>query len=370
MSKLKVLAHDSRLDLACAACSSASDHRQRSAEGLWLYPVTLPSGGKSVLLKTLLSNDCANDCLYCPNRRDAEKRPCALHPEEVAAVFMEYARARKASGLFLPSAVTGDPDRTMERLNAAARIVRSRHGFPGYLHLKIIPGASDAAILDALSLATSVSLNIEVPNRSAFRKLSARKDYDRGILRPMKRISELTAPGGPHAGVKQTTQFVVGASDEKDAEIVRSLWGLYRRLRVKRVYFSAYQRGLGDLSLPGEKTPLRFPGDLLTREHRLYQVDFLLREYAWERDEIDYETSGNLPLDVDPKQRWADLHPEFFPVRLSSGGRRALLRVPGLGPVSVKRILQARRRGRIRSLREIGVRGKRSARVEKYVLFE
>jgi predicted DNA-binding helix-hairpin-helix protein len=337
---------------------------------MWLYPVTLPSGGKSVLLKTLMSNACVNDCLYCPTRNDRDIPHCSLAPEEVASVFMEYVRRKKAFGLFLSSTVVRTPDATMERLNAVARIVRERYGFPGYIHLKVIPGASDPAIEDALSLAHSVSLNIEVPNRKAFSRLSSRKEYDRDIIRPLKKISELTGPGAPFAKRKQTTQFVVGASDERDVEIVRTLHALYKRLRLHRVYYSAYQKGMGDPSIPGEKNAPADPGDLLTREHRLYQVDYLFRDYGWDLGDIPFGGKGDLSLSADPKQVWADRHPEFFPVRLRSSGRRALLRVPGLGPITVRRILRARREGGVRSLHAVGLRGKRGEKVKQYVVLD
>ena len=158
--KLRILADDSRYDLACACgTSGGEDHRTRGEDGLWVYPTSVPRGGKSVLLKTLMSNACRSDCRYCPLRRDNDVRRCALLPEEVAAAFMGYQRRGDVNGLFLSSGIIRSPDHTMDRLVATGRILRRKYGFRGYLHLKVIPGASDAAIEAALSVASTVSVS-------------------------------------------------------------------------------------------------------------------------------------------------------------------------------------------------------------------
>jgi predicted DNA-binding helix-hairpin-helix protein len=368
--KLRLLADASRHDLSCACGSrGGADHRRRGPGGVWLYPASVPRGGTSVMLKTLLSSACVNDCLYCPLRSDRDVPRCTLGPDEVAAAFMEYLRQRKVFGLFLTSGVLGSPDRTMDRMLAVAALLRRKHQFRGYLHLKIIPGASDAAIEEALGAASVVSLNVEVPKRSAFARLSSRKDYDRDIVRPIRLISRLTAPGGRYARVRQMTQFLVGASDETDRDIVQATYGLYKRLGLARVYFSAYQRGLGDPSLPGEQavTPAQ---DLLTREHRLYQVDWLIRKYGFAADEIPFAPDGSLPLQADPKELWARTHPERFPLDVNRAPREELLRVPGFGPTTVGRILCLRRGGgRVASLDALGLRGRQRDRAAGYVRF-
>jgi len=216
-----------------------------------LYPVTLADGGKSVMLKTLFSNVCVNDCAYCPFRAGQDVRRCTMDVDGLVRVFLDYYRAGTVFGLFLSSGVVGTPDATMERLTAVASVLRRREKFKGYIHLKIIPGASDAAIEGAVSLASTVSVNIEVPGRKHFEQLSRRKSYLDDIIRPMKRVSALTAKGERHHRTGQVTQFLVGASDETDREIVNYSWGLYRRLGLRRVYFSAYQRGLGESHIPG-----------------------------------------------------------------------------------------------------------------------
>ncbi|MCX6985958.1 MAG: radical SAM protein, partial [Lentisphaerae bacterium] len=153
IEKLKILSEDSQYDLACACGTRNDDRRHRGEDRKWLYPVALPSGGYSVMLKTLLSNACSNDCKYCPLRHDSNIRRCTLQPEEIAKVFMEYLESGRVFGLFLSSGVIDNPDFTMQSLNDTARVIRRKYGFRGYIHLKIIPGASDAAVEEAVSIA-------------------------------------------------------------------------------------------------------------------------------------------------------------------------------------------------------------------------
>jgi predicted DNA-binding helix-hairpin-helix protein len=370
IEKLNLLSEDSQYDLACACGTVRDEHRRRGSDGRWLYPLPLPQGGHSFLLKTLLSNACVNDCRYCPLRSGTNVRRCTLSPEEVAKIFMEYLRKKKIFGLFLSSGVIHDPDHTMDRITAVARILRHRYAYRGYIHLKVIPGASDAAVEDALSLASAVSLNVETPDRSRFKPLSRKKDYDYDILRPLKLISKLTGKGMRYGRVKCTTQFIVGASDETDAEIIQSTSALYHGLGLHRVYFSAYQKGLGHPDIPGEKRFLSNPRESFMREHRLYQVDFLLRKYGFNSGEIPLDSSGNLRLDKDPKELWAESHREFYPVRINTADKETLLKVPGLGPDTVRQILKVRREQRITGPEHLGVKGTRLARIRKYVLFE
>ena len=282
--------------------------------------------------------------------------------------FISYYNARRVSGLFLSSAVTGGPDATMERINRTALNLR-RMQFRGYIHLKIIPGASEAAIRQSLSLATAVSLNIETAGEDNFKHLSTTKDYLRDIIRPIQLISRLTAKGSRYAGVKQTTQFVVGASGETDKEIIGYSWRLYRELGLSRVYFSAYQRGAGSQELPGERSD-RTNSELLAREHRLYQTDWLIRKYGFRADEIPVDRDGNLSLGTDPKEMWAKSHPEFFPVNINRDDREKLLRVPGLGHVMVERILSLRNNGaRVGSIENLGRRNKLLTKAAQYLAF-
>jgi predicted DNA-binding helix-hairpin-helix protein len=367
--KLEILSADAQYDLACACGSSKDEHRRRSGEGRWIYPITLPNGGKSTLFKTLISNVCTNDCKYCPLREQMDVRRCSLGPEETARVFLDYYNRREVFGLFLSSAVCGSADATMDRLNKTARLLREKHKYRGYIHLKIIPGASDAAIEAAASLASAVSVNIETPGEKNLAKLSEKKRYIRDIIEPMKLISRLTGRGSRYERVKQTTQFIVGAAGETDAEIVKYMWGLYDRLKLQRVYFSAYQKGLGDESIAGEEGRQERPTDVFMREHRLYQVDFLLRRYSFAEPDIVFEEGGNLSLAIDPKEAWALRHPEAFPVDVNRASYFELLKVPGLGPVTVKRILQRRKAGRVRRVDDIGKVGVRLEKARKHLVF-
>ena len=368
VEKLDLLSRDSRYDLACACAPRKDEHRRRSEDGRWIYPVSLPGGGSTFLFKVLLSNKCVNNCRYCPLRADSAARRCDLTPEELARAFLSYYKAGMVSGLFLSSAVSKSPDDTMEGINRVALYLR-RAEFKGYIHLKIIPGASDAAIIQSVGLATAVSLNIETAGESNFRILSTTKDYTRDIIRPIKLISALTAKGSRHAGVTQTTQFVVGAANETDREILRYSWRLYKGLGLARVYFSAYQRGAGSPELPGERSGTA-DSDLLMREHRLYQADWLIRKYGFDAEEIPIDTAGNLSLAEDPKEICAGMHPEFYPVNINTDNPYRLLRVPGLGQVTVGRILQFRKNGaRIRSLGDLGRLNKTIRKAVAYVSF-
>ncbi len=366
--KLKILSADAQYDLACACGSNQDDRRHRSTDGRWIYPVTLPNGGKSVLFKTLLSNVCNNDCRYCPLREQQDLRRCSLTPEETVKSFLGYVQRKQVFGLFLSSSLIGTADATMQRLNDVAHILRRRHGFRGYIHLKVIPGASAGAIEQAVSLADAVSVNIETAGAANMAQLSAKKDYIRDIIEPIKLISQLTAKGNRYQRVKQTTQFIVGAAGESDAEIVKYMWGLYDRLHLHRVYFSAYQQGLGDEALAGEQT-VQDPVAVLTREHRLYQVDFLMRQYGFTQDDVPIGADGRLDLLQDPKQTWADQHPEFFPVSINRASRQDLLKVPGLGPTTVRWILKQRKSGPIGRIEEVGKVGVRLKKAKNYLSF-
>ena len=367
--KLQILSADAQYDLACACGSREEERRRRGATGKWIYPVTLPSGGKSTLFKTLISNSCTGDCKYCPLRDSMDVRRCTLSGDEIARVFLDYFDRGEVFGLFLSSAVCGSPDGAMERLNAAARILRNKHKYRGYIHLKIIPGASDAAIEEAVSLASGVSLNIETPGAEYMAKLSAKKHYIRDIIEPIKLISRLTAGGGKYSRVKQTTQFIVGAAGESDSEIVKYMGGLYDRLGLQRVYFSAYQKGLGHETLPGEQKQAESPTEMFTREHRLYQVDFLLRKYGFKDSDIVYENGGKLALATDPKEAWAKTHPEAFPVNVNHASKFDLLKVPGLGPITVNRIVARRNQRKLHGLDDIGKAGALLRKAANYITF-
>jgi predicted DNA-binding helix-hairpin-helix protein len=368
IEKLRILSQDSQYDLACACGSSKEDKRIRSQDGKWIYPVAMQDGRWTFLFKTLLSNVCVNDCKYCPLRANRDPRRCSLDPEEAARTFLDHYNAGKVTGLFLSSGLTGTPDNTMERINRTAAILR-RNDFRGYIHLKVMPGSSNAAIEQALSLANAVSLNIETAGEQNFKTLNTSKDYLTDVIGPIKLISKLTERGARYSRVSHTTQFIVGASNETDKDIVKYSWGLYKRLKLDRIYFSAYQRGAGEKDLPGESSACSNE-DILMREHRLYQSDWLMRKYNFKENEIPFDEKGNLYIDTDPKEAWAKLHPEFFPVNLNKASRDELLRVPGFGYITVDQIIEGRGNGgSINSTLRLGKPGKRLNKASKYITF-
>ena len=344
LSRLELLAQDAQYDLACA-CGTANsqDHRKKGKEGHWLYPVSVVGGGTGIMMKTLMTNMCTNDCGYCPLRSESNTPRTHIKPQEVAQFYMDIYRKKRLIGIFLSSGVLDTPDRSMQELIDTAFLLRKKYHYRGYIHTKIIPGASDAAIEQAIQLSSAVSLNIETPGSSYFEKLSRSKNYDNDIIRPIKLMSSLTQKGAQYSKVNTTTQFIVGASDEKDKDIISYMWGLYDRLHFGRIYFSGYQKGLGNPAIPGEQYKKDAPEALFMREHRLYQSDFLMRKYGFRQNDFIFSTDGTLDLSRDPKQVWADNHPEFFPVSFKKGDKEELLRVPGLGPILVQRILEHRK---------------------------
>ncbi len=367
--KLQILSRDSQYDLACACGSTKDSHRTRGTHGKWIYPITLPNGGKSVLFKTLISNVCTSDCKYCPLNKNSNVQRCTLNSDEIVNTFLDYYNNREVFGLFLSSGLLGTADATMDRLIAVAEILRKRHQYKGYIHLKILPGSSPAAIEKAVSLASAVSLNIETPGREFMSKLSSQKNFNRDIVEPMKLISELAK--APRRKVKQTTQFIVGAAGENDRQIVNYTAAMYDKIGLERVYFSAYQ----NLNAPHEPYPTphtptaAMPGqDGFIREHRLYQVDFLLRKYNFSQSDIIYDENGLLSKELDPKELWAQKHPEFFPVNVNTADRYELLRVPGLGPNTVNEILHKRKFAKISSIDDISY-GRRLLKASKYLDF-
>lgn len=360
--KLQLLSRDSQYDLACACGSTKDSHRTRGSQGKWIYPVTLPNGGKSVLFKTLISNVCSSDCKYCPLNRNADIQRCTLNSEEIANTFLDYYNRREVFGLFLSSGIIGTAEATMDRLITSCEILRKKHQYKGYIHLKILPGSSPAAIEKALSVATAVSLNIETPGKEFLSKLSEKKDFLKDIVEPIKLISKLIKEH--HRRIKQTTQFIVGAAGENDRQIVNYTSALYNKMDLDRVYFSAYQR------TNKENNPNLTDTDSFVREHRLYQVDFLFRRYGFQQDDIIYDKSGLLSTETDPKELWAKNHPEFFPVNVNTATKYKLLHVPGLGPSTVELILNKRKVAKIQTIDDIDtIAGKRMLKASRYLDF-
>lgn len=365
--KLKILGRSARFDL-CGDCDAKGTGRVRSEGDRWEYPELVPDGRNSIMLRALMSNRCENNCFYCENAARRDFQEASLSPDELAGHFAALFRQRKAWSLFVSSAVHVSTEHTMTRMAEALELIRFRYKLPAYIHAKILPGASDDVIRRVVRLATRVSVNLEVPNRDRMKKIGAPKNFDDDLYGRVRFISsllddpEVTGRRGRSRKKSQTTQFVVGASGETDRELIAMSSHLYGDLDLSRIYFSAFQ--------PPGRVDFGAPRAPLLREHRLYQADFLLRKYGFKGDEIPLVDEGSLALHEDPKTAWARLHPEFFPVEINTASRRSLLRVPGLGPVSVRKIVKARGLGKISSRVHVQELGIRSLPALKYLLLD
>jgi predicted DNA-binding helix-hairpin-helix protein len=357
--KLNLLGDNAKFDLSCAC--SADPPRRRGADGRWIYPAVLPNGKRVHTLKVLLDNSCHNDCAYCAQRAGRDTRRDRFTPEELARLFDQMHKAGLVRALFLSSGLGGNPVRTMDRMIAAVEIVRRRYAFRGFVHLKILPGVEFSQVERASQIAQRISINLEAPGEKRLAALSGSKHFQSDILQRMWWIARLVREKR-FLAKGHTTQFVVGASGESDREIGRAADRLYRDYHLTRAYYSKFS--------PVRDTPLEnHPPAPFMREHRLYQMDFLLRKYDFPFEEIPFESNGNLSLQVDPKTAWARGHPELFPLEINRAEREELLRVPGLGPLTVKRILQTRNQQKIRSLSDLKKLNPRAGAAAEYLLF-
>jgi predicted DNA-binding helix-hairpin-helix protein len=273
-----------------------------------------------------------------------------FEPEELARTFMDLERRGLVQGLFLSSGVRDDAERAQQRMIEAVDILRHRYAYRGYVHLKILPGVSDAAIEASMRLASRVSVNLEAPTVEHLQTIAPDKHLREELLRPLQRASELCAQGLARSGL--TTQFVVGGAGESDRHILQSSDWLYRHYGLRRAYYASFR--------PVPNTPLsEVPPCAPVRELRLYQADALLTDYGFEVQEMPFGNDGTLPTDLDPKLAHALAHPERYPLEVNTASPEELLRVPGLGPAGVERVLAARRERAVLSpgaLRRLGVR--------------
>ncbi len=360
-SKLAALGESAQYDL-CNACGSAA--RERDDLGRWIYPAALPDGRRVRVLKVLMTNVCDKNCYYCSVRASRDVPRTSFTPEELARAFDRLHRADLVDGIFLSSAVCAGANHTMDRMIACVELIRRQYQFDGYVHLKLLPGVSEAHIERALQLAHRVSVNLEAPNADRLGIIAPHKDFFEELARPMRIAKRLMdASGGRLAPAGQTTQFVVGAAGEPDQEILSTTARLYDELDLRRAYFSAFQPVRGTPLDGLEPTPA-------WREHRLYQADWLLRFYGFTFDDLVFDGTGNLPRQADPKMLYARAHPELFPVEVNRASREELLRVPGLGPRSVGRILSWRREGVLRELGDLRKAGAVADRAASFVLLE
>lgn len=318
------------------------------------------------LLKVLMTNYCVYDCKYCINRRSNDTRRTAFTPRELAELTIQFYRRNYIEGLFLSSGVLRDPDYTTLRMIETLRLLRREFAFNSYIHAKAIPGTSPELVQQLGYLADRLSVNIELPSQKGLAALAPDKSKA-AILAPMRLIEaqgrqnkeELVkyrhAPAFAPAG--QSTQLIVGATEDSDRHILHLTESLYDRYRLKRVFYSAYVPVVENPLLPDLHTK-----PPLLREHRLYQADWLLRFYGFRADELLDDQHPNFDPLLDPKCYWAITHPEQFPVEIMTADLGRLLRVPGIGPTGARRILSARRTGLLHfdDLKKMGIVLKRA----------
>lgn len=348
--KLEILSDAAKYDAACT--SSGTDRKNSygkvgSAVSCGICHSWSADGRCISLLKVLYTNYCEYDCAYCINRKSNDVKRAAFTPRELADLTINFYKRNYIEGLFLSSGIIKNPDYTMELMISALKILRFEYGFNGYIHSKVIPGCDSSLIKQIGLLADRLSVNIELPSEASLTKLAPQKTKTK-ILTPMNMIScenkqsakDLTvyrhaqkfAPSG------QSTQMIVGASGESDFQILRLTEGLYNKFSLKRVFFSAYVPLNSDRLLPAVDTK-----PPLLREHRLYQADWLLRYYKFKAEEILNEENPMFNQFLDPKCNWALNNMHLFPVEINSAPYEMLLRVPGIGVVSAKRIVSARK---------------------------
>ena len=325
-----------------------------------------PSGGTGTLLRVLQSSRCEYDCAYCPLRKSAGTPRAALAPEELASAFVDLWQRKRVDGLMLSSAVDGGPDPAMARMLDTLQILRTRHHYDGYVHLKVLPGAAPAAIAEAASLADRLSLNVEAPDGRYLQDLSTGKNWERDILRPLAHLRALDQEGAVRSGL--SSQLLVGlappgeapASDRALAEGSRAL---RRDFGLRRVHFGLFQ--------PSPDTPLAdAPAPDPRRRARLYQWEWLAGSYDFADHELDaaFDPTGHLPLGLDPKLAVSLAHPLERPVEVNTASYEELLRVPGIGPVSARRIADLRHLGVLREMADLRSLGVVAGRAAPFVL--
>lgn len=321
------------------------------------------SGPRAKLLRILMTNACSFNCHYCPMRRDRELPRTLLKPPEVVRIFLDAVARGWVSGLFLTTGIPSRPTQVMDNLITVLELLRDVHGYRGYIHVKVVPGAEEAQLDRITALATRVSINLETPCGASLAMVAPEKQLATTLValqRVQRQVTstreELRAgrpadplrPGGI-AGV--TMQFVVGATADSDRAILTKAAEIHAAGGTHHAHFSAF-RPIRDTPLDGRRaTPI-------LREHRLYQADHLIRRYRFASSEIVFDESGNIPHAHDPKVGWALAHPERFPLDVDTASFSELLRVPGIGPVAARRLVEQRRGLTIRGLadlRQLGV---------------
>ncbi len=344
--KLTILTESAKYDVSC----SSSGSNRKNAGGMGNGYVAgcchsfTPDGRCISLLKILLSNDCVYNCRYCPNRLDADVPRATATPDEICELTVDFYKRNYIEGLFLSSAVCKNPDYTMERLLLTVKKLRTEYNFHGYVHLKGIPKADPLLMQEAARYVDRMSYNVELPSEKSLKLLAPQKSKE-SLLLPMQSLAMQSAQfkeekkkglvKGYFLPAGQTTQMIIGASPERDGQILRLTQALYRKNGLKRVYYSSYVPVVHDSLLPDTPT-----GQL--REHRLYQADWMLRFYGFSVEELLPENE-NLSMELDPKCAWALNNMHLFPVEINRAPLEMLLRVPGIGAKNAYKIIEARK---------------------------
>lgn len=367
--KLRILTDAAKYDVACTSSGVDRDNDGTGIGNAVSCGIchSFASDGRCIsLLKVLFTNECIYDCKYCINRKSNDVERTTFTPDELCELTIEFYKRNYIEGLFLSSGIVNSPDYTMELILSAIYKLRTEYRFQGYIHVKAIPGASAELVYRLGLLADRMSINLEFPTSEGLTTLCPNKNR-KTILKPMRMIqngivsnkNELAlfksapkfVPGG------QSTQMVIGATGESDYEIINVAESLYNNFSLKRVFYSAFVNINEDSTLP---SPVR--GTSLLREHRLYQADWLMRYYEFTACELLDEKNCNFNTMLDPKANWAIKHLEFFPVEINRADYHELLRVPGIGVNSARRIIRARRLASLTfdDLKKIGVVLKRA----------
>ena len=362
--KLQILADAAKYDVSCSSSGSNRKNKDKGVgnTGNGICHSYTEDGRCVSLLKILFSNVCIFDCSYCVSRRSNDVKRAAFTVQEVVDLTMNFYRRNYIEGLFLSSGIFKSADHTMERMLQVVKKLRLEENFNGYIHLKTIPGASQEIITEAGLYVDRMSINLEMPTEAGLQKFAPEKTHaevqkDLGIVRDrliqLKDERKLIKSVPKFVPAGQTTQMVVGAHSETDQDIILMADRHYKEFKLKRVYFSGY------IPINPEEKALPVVGSAppLLRENRLYQSDWLMRFYEFSADEIVDDQHPNLDLDIDPKLSWALRHPEAFPVDINHADYKMILRVPGIGVSSAKKIVQARRFGQIHidQLKRMGV---------------
>ena len=369
MDKLKILSDAAKFDVSCSSSGVSRKGNGRDMGNCISAGIchSFAADGRCIsLLKILLSNECIYDCKYCLNRRSNDVPRATFTPDEVCELTMNFYRRNYIEGLFLSSGIIGTPNQTMEMIWQVVYKLRNVYHFRGYIHVKGIPGADPVLIQKTGYLTDRMSVNLEFPTADGLKKLAPNK-HRKNILTPMRQIQQGIRQGRNEVAIYrhapdfvpagQSTQMIVGATPESDYQIMAVAQGLYDNFELKRVFYSAYVSINEDKELPALHT-----GTPLLREHRLYQADWLMRFYQFRAEELLNEKRPNFNILLDPKCDWALQHLEQFPVEINRADYHTLLRVPGIGVNSARRICGARKTARLgfEDLKKMGVVLKRA----------